>query len=38
MKKHGTFPSAEQLQEFLRESGAPGAVVTPFRAVRSGGA
>ena len=38
MKKHGTFPSAEQLKEFLRESGAPGAVVTPLRAVRGGGA
>ena len=34
MKKHGTFPSDAQLQEFLRESGAPGAVVTPLRAVR----
>ena len=38
MKKHGTFPSAEQLQEFLRERGAPGAVVTPLRAVCGGGA
>lgn len=36
MKKHGTFPSAEQLQQFLRESGAPGAVVTPLRTVRGG--